>query len=305
MDLGRLRTLRELAVRQTMAAVADALLISPSAVSQQIALLEQEAGVQLIERRGRGVQLTAAGKHLLVRAERIIAEVEAAKADLAEFNKVVSGEVRLAAFPSVASALVPALFKSLHAEHPQLELVFEELEPAEAIAALRSWQVDAALIDDLNVPAGHVDPNLETVPVTEDVFHIMLPKRHRLAKQVSVKMKDLRDEPWAIDTASPTYMEMFNGLCRKSEFEPHIVAKCNGLEVTQSLVRSGCAVSITPGLRAGNALPGVAVRRLVPEIRRKIVLGLRKGELHHPKLKALASHVRAAAERIRLNRKNS
>ena len=104
MDLGRLRTLRELAVRQTMAAVAQALLVSPSAVSQQIALLEEETGSQLVERRGRGVRLTAAGQKLLVHAERIITEIEAAKTELAELKKVVSGEIRLAAFPSVALA---------------------------------------------------------------------------------------------------------------------------------------------------------------------------------------------------------
>ena len=106
MDLARLRALRELSIRKTMAAVAEALYVSPSAVSQQIALLEQEVGIALIERRGRGVELTPAGKQLVERAERILIELESARADIAELKKVIAGELRVAAFPSVASAVV-------------------------------------------------------------------------------------------------------------------------------------------------------------------------------------------------------
>lgn len=296
MDLSRLRALRELSVRQTMAAVAEALLISPSAVSQQIALLEQETGSQLVERRGRGVRLTAAGLTLLVHAEKIISEIEAAKTDLAELKKVVAGEVRLAAFPSVAAVLVPTAINTLKAMHPQLSIVFEELEPSESLAALRSWQIDAALIDDLNIPTGELDINIETIPVIEDMFHVMLPKNHRLSKSSTVKLKDLTVENWAIDTASPTYTQMITGLCRKAGFEPAIIAHCSGFEVTQSLTKAGCAISIIPGMRANQDLRGVIVKKLQPEIRRKIALATRKGERRQPGIKALVEHICLSAE---------
>ena len=295
MDLGRLRTLRELAVRQTMAAVAEALLVSPSAVSQQIALLEEEAGSQLVERRGRGVRLTAAGQKLLVHAERIISEIEAAKTELAELKKVVSGEIRLAAFPSVAAVLVPDTIIALRAKYPLLTVKFDELEPTESLAALRAWQIDAALIDDLNIPAGELDINVETMPVIEDVFHVMLPRAHRLAKSPAVKLKDLRAEQWAIDTASPAYTQMIIGLCRKAGFEPAIIAQCGGFEVAQALTKASCAISIIPGLRASHDMTGIAVRKLFPEIRRKIALATRKGEQRQPKLKALKEYIRASA----------
>jgi len=125
MDLGRLRTLRELSVRKTMAAVAEALHISPSAVSQQLALLEEEVGIVLIERRGRGVTLTLAGARLVERAERILIELESARADIAELKKIISGELRIAAFPSVAAALVAGTVHELHRLHPRLTVLFD------------------------------------------------------------------------------------------------------------------------------------------------------------------------------------
>lgn len=105
MDLTRLRTLRELSVRGTMAAVAEALGISPSAVSQQIALLEAELGIALVERRGRGVHLTPAGARLVLHAETVIGVIEEARTDIAELKRTVAGELRVSAFPSVAAAL--------------------------------------------------------------------------------------------------------------------------------------------------------------------------------------------------------
>src|SRR5262245_51678639 len=118
MDLVRLRTLRELALRTTMAAVADALRISPSAVSQQIAQLEEELQVELVERRGRGVLLTPAGKRLVAHVEKLTAILEEAKTDIAAMRSVVAGELRVAAFPSIASAMIPRTMRALERQHP-------------------------------------------------------------------------------------------------------------------------------------------------------------------------------------------
>lgn len=170
MDVARLRTLRELAMRQTMAAVAEALRVSPSAVSQQIAQLEAEAGLRLIERRGRRVRLTQAGQRLVAHAERIIAALEDAKTDLAELKQAVAGELRVAAFSSVAAALIPQVMKALERRHAQLTIVLEEMEPVDSLAALRAWQTDVALVDDLTVPPNTAGPNIERVPILEDLL---------------------------------------------------------------------------------------------------------------------------------------
>ena len=293
MDLGRLRALRELSIRKTMAAVADALNVSPSAVSQQLALLEAELGIDLVERRGRGVELTLAGKRLVERAERVLAELESARADIAELKKVIAGELRVAAFPSVAAALVAGTIQDLRRIHPGLTVQFDEMEPAEGLAALRGWQVDIALIDDLNVPPGALDPNIETVPLMEDVFNVMVSKNHDLANQPSVTLGQLRDERWALDTASATYNRMITDVCQAAGFTPNIVARCKGFEVTIALIRQGYAISILPGLRASHDLEDVWVCKLLPEIRRKISLAFRKGEKRSPAVKAFIAQVNA------------
>ena len=148
MDLARLRTLRELSLRHTMAAVADALFLTPSAVSQQIAQLEDDVGMQLIEKRGRGVRLTPAGERLVGHAERLFSTLEEACADMAKLESEIAGTLRVAVFPTIGSSLLPPVIRAVEAAHPYLEIILEESEPAEALTALNSWHCDVAFIDD-------------------------------------------------------------------------------------------------------------------------------------------------------------
>lgn len=297
MDINKLGALRELAVRKTMAAVAEALHVSPSAVSQQISMLEQELSIDLIERRGRGVELTIAGRKLVETANRIFEELESARADMAELKKVVAGDIRVAAFPSVAAALMPKAIKRLHASYPMLEVLFEEMEPEEGMNALRSWQTDIAIIDDLNVPAGLLDPGIEITPLIEDVFDVMMSPDHRLAGLEQVTWADLEQEFWVMDTASSTYTRMLTDACQRSGYSPKIMARCKGYEVTSALIREGCAIAIVPGLRARFDMQGVRVCRLVPEIRRRISIAYRRGEKKSPALqvfiRCLKEHAQA------------
>ncbi len=296
MDLGRLRTLRELSIRKTMAAVSEALYVSPSAISQQLTLLEQEVGASLIERRGRGVALTAAGQVLVEHAERVFAELETAKADIQRLENLVAGDIRIAAFPSVAAAIMPSAIRNLKRQHPLLNIGFDEMEPEESLSALRTWQTDIAIIDDLNVLAGALDPGIKTVPLAEDVFLVMMGREHPLAEKTDVTLNELRDESWVIDTASSNYTSMITQACQGSGFDPRIVARCKGFEVSVALIREHCGISILPGLRASRDLTDVEVRPLKPEIRRKISLAFRKGQGHSPLIRAvvLACHQRAA-----------
>lgn len=286
MDISKLGALRELSVRKTMAAVAEAMHVSPSAVSQQISILEEELGIDLVERRGRGVDLTIAGRKLVERANRIFEELESARADMAELKKVVAGDIRVAAFPSVAAALMPKTIQALHETHPRLEVLFEEMEPEEGMNALRSWQTDIALIDDLNVPPGLLDPGIQVTPLIEDVFNVMISPSHHLADKEKVTWADLAGERWVIDTASSTYTRMLTDACQLSGYTPKIMARCKGFEVTSALIREGCAIAIFPGLRAQSDMQGARVCRLEPEIRRRISIAFRKGEKKSPALQA-------------------
>jgi len=296
MDISRLRALRELAKRKTMAAVADALFVSASAVSQQISQLEDEAGVALVERRGRGVRLTEAGERLVAHAERIIGILEEAKTDLAELKKIVAGEVRLAAFPSIASTLAPATMRELEADHPRLRVVLNAMEPMEGLAALRAWQTDVAIVDDLTVDPSGADRNVEMTYLCDDRLYAILPVSHPLARQPNIHLKELKDTKWALDVASNKYSEVIATACRSAGFEPVVNAYCNGFEVVVSLIEAGCSVSVMPGLRLKNYRGEVVSVPVVPEITRRISAAVRAGEARNPAIAAVLRALRNAVE---------
>jgi len=191
--------------------------------------------------------------------------------------------------------LIPGTIQGLRALHPRLTVQFDEMEPAESLAALRNWQTDLAIIDDLNVPAQALDANIETVALTQDVFNVMVGRNHRLADCPTVALQDLRDERWAIDTASSTYARMLTSACQAAGFEPQIVARCRGFEVAIALIREGCGISMLPGLRASHDLDDVWVCKIVPEIRRTISLAFRRGEARSPALQAFVAQIRSCA----------
>ncbi|GJD51786.1 HTH-type transcriptional regulator HdfR [Methylobacterium crusticola] len=303
MDLARLRTLRELAVRGTMAAVAEALLVSPSAVSQQIALLEGEMGTALVERRGRGVVLTLAGARLAEHAGAVIAILEEARTDLAAMRREVAGELRVAAFPSVAASLIPHAIRSASARYPALRISFEELEPAEGLAALRAWQADIAIVDDLTT-AGPADGRIELAHLLDDTLHVMLPRGHPLAARPFVGLGDLRGEPFALDNASRDYAAVVVRACREAGFEPVVNGRCEGFEVVRALTAAGCSISVQPGLRATGDDAEIRFRELRPAMTRCISAAYRRGEARHPAvgafLAALNDVVGAARREERL-----
>jgi DNA-binding transcriptional LysR family regulator len=268
-------------------------------VTTQFSLLSQDAGIDLVERRGRGVNLTIAGRMLVERANRIFTELESARADMAELKEVVAGELRVAAFPSVAAAFIPKTIRAMSGTYPQLTVQFDEMEPEEGLNALRSWQTDVALIDDLNIPPGLLDPGIETIPLIEDVFNVMMSPNHRLAHMEEITLGDLSGEHWVIDTASSTYTRVLTDACQNAGFTPIIIARCKGFEVTLSLIREGCAIAIFPELRARFDLQDARVCRLVPEIRRRISVAFRKGEKKSPALQAFIQSIYAHATDFR------
>ncbi len=147
LDLHRLRLLKEFAGRGTIAATAAALGYTPSAVSQQLAALEREAGVILLDRTARSAELTDAGVRLAAHAERILAQVEEAEADLSAQEREPTGRVSVAAFPTAAAAFAPALARSLRA-HPRLTLLLRQTQKDEGLSSVRWGEVEVALVND-------------------------------------------------------------------------------------------------------------------------------------------------------------
>jgi DNA-binding transcriptional LysR family regulator len=172
LDVRRLRLLRELSRRGTITAVAEALAFTPSAVSQQLAVLEREAGVALLERTGRRVVLTAAAIALVGHAEAVLERLERASAELAAARTGLTGTIRIGAFPTATRAILPAAFATLAREHPGLEPMVDEIDPAEVAPRLRAGDLDVALIHEYDFVPAPPDLALDTEDLLEEPMYL-------------------------------------------------------------------------------------------------------------------------------------
>ena len=169
LDVRRLRVLRELAARGTIAATADALGYTAPAVSQQLAALEREAGVALLEKNGRGRRLTPAGEDLVARTEGILRQLEAAEAALERTTTHVAGVLRCAAFASAHRILLPRAIAALAAGHPDLRVTTRDMEPEESLPALKLGELDVVLAQEYAFAPNPADPALERTDLIDDV----------------------------------------------------------------------------------------------------------------------------------------
>lgn len=164
LDVRRMKVLREVAARGSFSAAAEALSFTQSAVSQQVAALEREAGTTLLDRGSRGVRLTEAGRALVSHADAILARIEDAEEELAALAGLRGGRLRIASFQSAGATLVPRAVKAFHDRHPAVELGMVEAEPEEAQARLRSGDIDLALVYDFEPLSGTLGDDLELTP---------------------------------------------------------------------------------------------------------------------------------------------
>lgn len=298
LDLRRLRLLRELDARGTLAAVADALGYSPSAVSQQLAVLEREAGVALLEPAGRGVRLTDAARVLVEHAGPLLEGAERARAALdAVAAGAVLGRVRVAGFHSVAVRLAAPALHDLAHDHPDLRTELVEAEPEEALPALTLGDLDLVIADEWQD-----QPRPPTAALTrEDLFteplRIVLPEDHPLAGRRRVRLADLRDEVWTAGQPGMAYAEWTVRACRElGGFEPDVRHRANDPGVLLAAVRNGLAVTLLPDLVTAEALPGVVVRDVAEgQMTRTVFLATRATDEGRPSLDAVRAAIRRQA----------
>jgi molybdate transport repressor ModE-like protein len=168
----RLQLLREISRRGSIKAAAEAMEISPSAVSQQLAILEREAGVPLLEKMGRRVRLTEAAQRLVRHADTITGAIAAAEADLASMQHAVTGTLRISAFPTAARAIMPPVMTALSHLHPELRVTLRDLEADESLTALRNDEIDLAIVDDYGDGSRVTDPGLEVCEFMRDPIYL-------------------------------------------------------------------------------------------------------------------------------------
>jgi DNA-binding transcriptional LysR family regulator len=299
LDLRRLRLLRELNERGTIAAVADALQFTPSAVSQQLAVLEAEAGVPLLVRAGRGVRLTDAALVLVEHADALLEQAAAAEADLAAAAGAVAGRGRVASFQSVALRIVIPAFKALARDAPRLRCELVEAEPEQSLPALALGDIDLALGDEWPHQPRRLPAGLERHELLRDRVHVVLPSRHRAARRhrEALPLAELASEPWTTGHARTPWDELIRRTCRENGgFEPDIRHRTNDATVSLALVAGGQAVTLLPGLVLPGRQPGVALRSIAgSDLRRTVFAVTRAADAARPSTQALLAATRDAA----------
>jgi DNA-binding transcriptional LysR family regulator len=291
LELRRLRLLRELRDRGTIAAVADALQFTPSAVSQQLAILERESGVRLLERAGRGVRLTDAALVLADHAEALLERAAVAEADLAAAAGTVAGRARIAGFESVALHLALPAMERLAVAAPRLRCELVEAEPEQALPALALGDVDLVLGDEwphqpVRLPAG-----VQRHDLFADRVHLLVPDGHP-----ATGLADAADAAWVTGPAGMGWDEMTRRTCLAvGGFEPDVRHRTIDASVAIALVARGLAVTLLPALALGDH-PGVVRRDVASRpVSRAIFAATRVADGARPSIRALLSEIRAAA----------
>jgi DNA-binding transcriptional LysR family regulator len=259
LDVGRLRVFREVAIRRSFSAAADALDYTQSAVSQQISKLERDVGLTLIDRGRRPIGLTEAGDVLLARTDLIFGEVAAAEADLGALAGLEAGTLRIGGFATACATILPHAIRLFTERHPGVAVQLSEMEPGLARRRLRAAEIDLAVTYRFGEGA------TDEVTLAEDPFVLALPQSHRLAGRPELRLAELREDQWlgASGTgASEGYRGFVVGLCREAGFEPRVAFEPGDLWTGCGIIAAGLAVGVMPRLAFSIPFPGIEISRI-------------------------------------------
>jgi DNA-binding transcriptional LysR family regulator len=281
LDVKRLRVLRELAERGTVAATAQALSFTPSAVSQQLAALEREAGVVLLEREGRRLALTDAGRLLVTHADAVLAQLERAEADLRAADGEISGTLRVAAFSSFARSVLPRVTAAMLA-HPQLDLHVRDAEPQDSIPLLRLGELDVVIAQRFPYVPRDFGPAFHVVELFDDPLHLATGPGHHDAP---ARFADLAGRPWVAGHPGTSCHEVVLHACHAAGHDFAVVA---------ALVAEGVGLALIPRIAHDQAPPAVRLRPLEPPLSRQVLAVVRAGAEERPAVAAFLAQLRAA-----------
>ncbi|MEV4108239.1 LysR family transcriptional regulator [Nonomuraea sp. NPDC049695] len=296
LDLNRLKALHAVHVYGSVGAAADALMVTPSAVSQQIAKLERETGARLMERNGRGVRLTDAAGLLAEHAERILALVETAEADFEALRGEVVGRLNIGAFPTAVRGLMPTALTSLRERHPDLWIQLNEREPERVVREVARGELDLGVIQDwLNRPMALPD-GLSRATLLDDVADIALPADHPLADSKELELAQLRGERWISGTPGTVCYDWLVFTLRNASVEPVIACMADEYPTQLALVAGGLGCAIVPRLGRDCVPDGVRLVPTRPRQTRRIYAVWRTDAARRPAIRAM---VEALAESSR------
>ena len=304
LDVRRLRVLRSVVNSGSISAAAVNLGYTPSAISQQIAALEKEAGTALLEKAGRGVRPTAAGRLLADHAADIMHRLTEAENALADLREGRTGRLRVHYFATAGAALVPPAVAKFRADHPGVRLELRLFEPAYAADNAAAGEADIQLIVRRPGPVLDPPPAVRLTHLLDDPYRVVLPRDHRLAGGDPVDLTELADEPW-IDNEFPP------GICRQimldgfaaAGFSPNFVVEADDYPTAQGFVAAGVGVTMVPhiGLRPelGQLHPNVLVRRISnPEPVRSIYAAVPEAAADSPVVRSMVAALAAAGAEL-------
>ncbi|MGW6700943.1 LysR family transcriptional regulator [Nocardia sp. NPDC055049] len=243
-SIERLRILRELADRGTVAAVAEVLSMTPSAVSQQLKVLGREAGVALLEPDGRRVRLTDAGQALVLRADDVLAAMDRATAEMAHYRGSPRGQVRVASFPSGAALLLPLVLATLATSGVELVAGDEDLPPSEASKLLADYDIVLTHRDE-RAPS-LAGPRLSARVLMREPIDVVVAPDHPLAGRSSVRPEELAEETWVSVRGGFPVDDVLESIATVTGVRPRIAQRLNEFRVIETLVVSGYGVALMP-----------------------------------------------------------
>jgi DNA-binding transcriptional LysR family regulator len=285
LDVRRLRLLRELSLRGTIAEVGEALHLSPSSVSQQLSQLEREARVELLQRAGRRVQLTPAAEVLVEHAGVILDRLDQAEADIANLGGQASGTLRIAAFQSATVAFIPQLLADLAAEHPRLRVTVSQREPEEALRVSAAREFDLVIAEHYPNHAAPRHAELDQVPLTTDALHLAVPVRGPRWNEVD-SIEGAAQLPWVMEPGGAASRHWAEQLCRQAGFEPDVRFETDDLQAQIALIESGNAVAVLPDLMLVHRRPEARMIELPSAPRRSVFTATRTSIAQTPAIQA-------------------
>ncbi|ATY95748.1 LysR family transcriptional regulator [Streptomyces cavourensis] len=277
-DVKKLSILRTLRDHGTVTATAEALLMTPSAVSQQLTNLARQLGVELLEPQGRRVRLTDAAHLVLRHAEAVFAQLERADAELTGYLRGEAGEVRVGAFSTAVPALVVPAVRLLRAEErPGPDVRVREAEAAQAYELLTAGEVDLALSLAAHAPTAR-DPRFSLFPLLADPLDVALPAAHPLADAPALRLADLAADRWIFGGSGP-WSEITTAACEAAGFVPEQAHSAAGWTAILALVEAGMGIALVPRMASREQRrEGVVMRVLeADQPRRHVVAAVRHG----------------------------
>jgi DNA-binding transcriptional LysR family regulator len=296
LDVRRMQMLRAVVNSGSVTAAASNLGYTPSAVSQQIAALEKQTGTELLERVGRGVRPTAAGRLLTEHAAVISRNIAEAETALADLKSGRTGRLAVRYFATAGATVVAPALARLRRDHPGVRVELALADPDDPLAEVRRGGADLALVVR---PCAGEGGDMLFEHLVDDPYRAVLPKGHRLAAKRVLDLADLADEPW-VGNEWPTgpCLKLVLDACGAAGFTPDFVVDSEDYATAQGFVAAGLGISLMPVMGIGTRHPDVVVRRVRgPEPVRSVHAAVRRSHTVGPALRGLLEALRAASSR--------